>query len=118
MSKNNYSLKNKITFFDEYINTYIGTSIPSVHRELKIKLYDEKYNLIKNMLYATYNKGNIRIKYITEIQVTISMIDILLNEIRKLKCIKEKYIMSSIEQLSEIKTIVYGWKINEEDYKK
>ena len=70
------------------------------------------------MFYATYNKGNIRIKYLVEAQVNLSMIDFLLTQIKDLNCIKSKTVNSAINLVTEIKNVIYGWKFNEEEKKK
>lgn len=117
--KGNYdfTIYNKILDYSQYIRTYISSSIPSAYRDLRIHLLDEVYNLSKNMFYAIYNKGNIRMKYVIEMQVNISLIDMLIRQIQELKSIPKKHIDSSIKKLSDIKNIIYAWKYNEE-YKK
>ena len=112
-----YGLYNKILDFNKYVREYICVCIPSVNRDLRIHLLDECYNLFKNMLYATYNKGNIRMKYLIEIKVNISLIDMLITQIIDLKCVKKKNIDVSINKICDIKNIIYGWIINEESKK-
>lgn len=114
---NGYKLYNKIIAFTKYSRSYILTTIPKIHSDIKIHYADELYNLTKNMYYATYNKGNIRMKYLVESQVNLGMIDFLLLQIKDLKCMKNKNINSAINMLSEIKNIIYGWKFNEEKKK-
>ena len=109
-----YSLYSNILRFGKYSRKYILCSILKVHNDIKIHYQDELYNLSKYMFYAAYNKGNIRIKYLTEIQVSISMIDMFLNEIKSLGCVKDRVINNSVSMLSSIKNIIYGWKFNEE----
>lgn len=116
--KSGYKLYNKIIFFTKYSRTYILSSIPKIHSDIKIHYADELYNLTKNMFYATYNKGNIRMKYLVETQVNLSMIDFLLTQIKDLNCIKTKTINSAINLVTEIKNVIYGWKFNEEEKKK
>jgi len=116
--KKQFSLYNKILDLNKYIRNYIIHSIPSVHRDLKIHIQDECYNLAKNMFYATYNKGNIRMKYLIELRVNLSLIDMLITEISQLESIKNKHINTTISKLSDIKNIIYGWIINEEEKKK
>lgn len=94
-----YKLYTSILKFNKYSRSYILCSIPKVHNDIKIHYQDELYNLSKNIFYATYNKGNIRMKYLTDIQVSISMIDMLLTEIKDLKCIKIDKINNSINLL-------------------
>ena len=64
--KSGYKLYNKIIFFTNYSRSYILSSISKIHSDIKIHYADELYNLTKNMFYATYNKGNIRMKYLVE----------------------------------------------------
>lgn len=117
---NSYDFKiyNKILDYSQYIRTYIAPSISSNHRDMRIHLLDEVYNLSKNMFYAIYNKGNIRMKYIVEMQVNISLIDMMTCQLLELKTIPKKHIDSSIKKLSDIKNITYSWKYNEENKKK
>lgn len=113
-----YKLYNKIILFTNYSRSYILSSIPKVHSDIKIHYADELYDLTKNMFYATYNKGNIRMKHLVEAQVNLSMLDFLLTQIKGLDCIKNKNVNSAINLLTEIKNIIYGWKFNEEEKKK
>lgn len=113
-----YRLYSKILFFTKYSRNYILSSIPKVHSDIKIHYADELYNLTKNMFYATYNKGNIRMKYLVEAQVNLSMIDFLLTQVKELNCVKIKTVNSAVNLLTEIKNIIYGWKFNEEEKKK
>lgn len=120
MKQNNssYRLYNKILFFTKYSREYILSSIPKVHNDIRIHYADEMYMLVKNIFYATYNKGNIRMKYLVELQVNLSTIDFLLLQAKDLNCITNKNINSAISLLTDIKNIVYGWKFNEEEKKK
>lgn len=111
---NNFSLYNRILDFNKYIRTYIASSIPNVHRDLRIHLLDECYNLTRNMFYSSYTKGNIRMKHIIDLRVNLSVLDYLLDEINSISCVKNKRILSSINKLSDIKNIIYGWMLNEE----
>lgn len=74
-SNNDFILLKRVNLFNDYINQYVVSLIPSVHRDIKIHLLDESYNLLKNLYEAIYNKGNIRNKYIIELLVCISLID-------------------------------------------
>lgn len=117
---NNYdfTIYNKIFDYSQYVRNYIAVSIPNNNRDIRIHLLDEIYSLSKNMFYAIYNKGNIRMKHIVDMQINISLIDMLTRQIQELKCISKKNIDSSIKKLSDIKNIVYAWKYNEEEKKK
>lgn len=112
-----YSLYDRITKLIIYSRKYILNSIPKIHNDLRINLTNNLYSLANNMFYSTYNKGNIRLKYLTELQVNISMVDMLFVILRKENIIKKHNIEVVISELSYIKNIVYGWKINEEKIK-
>lgn len=107
----------KIVDFDNYVRKYILSNVPNIYKNDKIHLSDEIYYLIKNMFYATYNKGNIRMKYLVELKVNISLIDMLLGNINSYNCVGNKYINTAISKLNDVKNIVYGWIINEEKKK-
>lgn len=113
-----FTIYNKILDYNQYVRTYIANTIPNNHRDIRIHLLDEIYNLAKNMFYAIYNKGNIRMKHIVEMQVNISLIDMLVRQLQELKCTPKNHIDSSIKKLSDIKNITYAWKYNEEEKKK
>ena len=114
VKNNQYILASKIVMLRKYFELHILSSIPKVHNNIKIHLQDELYYLSKNMFYATYNKGNIRMKYLTELLVNISLIDLFLMELRDIDVIKSKKINNAVSILQAIKNIVYGWKVNEE----
>ena len=61
-----------------------------------------------------YNTGNIRVKNINEMMVTISMIDILTNDILELCPKIKKYVIKSIEILMTIKNMTFAWRKNPE----
>lgn len=113
-----FKIYNKITDYMNYVRKYVAPMIPSVHRDLRIHLLDEIYYLSKNMFASVYNKGNVRMKYLVEMQINLSMIDMIMLELRNLKCISKHHLESSLLKLSEIKNIIYAWKLNEEQKKK
>lgn len=117
VNNNRFSLYTKINKFTIYSRKYIINLIPKVHTDIKIHYTDELYNLSKNMFYSTYNKGNIRMKYLIELQVNISLLNMLLNILKSDKIIKNHNIDVAISSLSDIKNIIYGWKFNEEKTK-
>lgn len=112
--KKTFSLYNQILDFTKYNDRYILPTIPNVHRNLRIHFQDEMYHLAKNMFYASYNKGNIRQKYLVELHVVISLLDMMLYQMRDIQAIKKQHIDAFVLKLSTIKNIIYGWKINEE----
>jgi hypothetical protein len=112
-----FNLYNKILDYDKYIRKNILSCIPAVHRDIRIHLSDESYNLTKEMFYAIYNKGNIRMKHLIEIQVIISTIDMLSTLILDFKCAPRSKVISSLKKLEEVKNIIYSW-INNEEKKK
>ena len=113
----NFNLYNKIIDFSIFVRTNILISIPIIHRDVKIHLADEIYNLSKLLFLAVYNKGNVRMKYLVEMQATISCIDMLSTTIIDLKCCSIKKVKVSLKKLEEIKNIIYAWIINEKKVK-
>lgn len=116
-TQNTFKLYSKLLNLSKYSRSYLLNNIPKVHNDLKIHLADEIYLLTKNVFSATNNKGNIRIKYLTECQTNINMIDFLLTSIKDLKCLNNRNINNTISILADIKNIIYGWKFNEEKNK-
>ena len=113
----NFNLYNKIIDYSKYVRTNILITIPIIHRDVKIHLADEIYNLSKLLFLAVYNKGNVRMKYLVEMQATISCIDMLSTTIIDLKCCSIKKVKVSLKKLEEIKNIIYAWIINEKKVK-
>lgn len=112
-----FTLYTKILDFNDYVRKNICNNIPNIHRDIRIHLLDECYNLAKLMFSASYNKGNVRRKYLTDLRVNLSLIDMLLAQIKNLGCIKNQTINTCINKITSIKNIIYGWIINEENQK-
>lgn len=113
-----FSLYNKIKDFNSYIRLNVANCIPSVHRDVRIHLLDECYSLVSLLFYATYNKGNVRMKYLNDLRVKLSLIDYLLTDMNDYRIIKSKTMNVAISQLATIKNMAYGWILNEEKEKK
>lgn len=109
-----FRLYNKVLQYDKYIRKYILTNIPKVHRDLKIKMADESYNLTRTLYEAEFTKGNIRLKNITEMLVSISMLDFITSELLEIKDLNKKHLETSIRLLTEIKNMSYSWRNNPE----
>ena len=111
VANSEFKLLNKVTELDRYIRNNIIPTIPSVHRDLKIHLLDESYSLVKTLLQSSFNKGNIRNKYINDLIINISLLDYLLGEIGEINNNKKKCLVA-IKLLSDVKNMVYAWKSN------
>ena len=81
-------------------------------------MLDECYELVSLLFGAIYNKGNIRMKYLNDMRIKLSLIDYLIIEIQEYKIVKDKTLNVAISKLATIKNMVYGWVINEEKGKK
>ena len=113
-----FTLYNKVRDFNTYVRINIANSIPSVYSDIRIHLLNECYNSVSLLFGAVYNKGNIRLKYLNDLRIKLSLIDLLISDIRDYKIIKDKTLNVAISKLATIKNIVYGWVINEEKVKK
>ena len=113
-----FRIYNKALSIDKYIRNNIAINIPSIKRDIRIHMLDNSYNLIENITYAMYNKGNIRIKYIINTLVNISMLDYLIGNIRELKDTNKKHIDYILNNLADLKTMISSWRITEENGKK
>ena len=103
----NFNLYNKIIDYSKYVRTNILVTIPIIHRDVKIHLADEIYNLSKLLFLAVYNKGNVRMKYLVEMQATISCIDMLTTTIIDLKCCSIKKSKSFFKKVRRNKKILF-----------
>ena len=106
---NNFLLLEKSKWLIRYSNIYIFPNFPKIHLALKIKLEENLYSLIDNIIRANINKGNIRNKHQKEILVIISLLDFYIGEIYNKKIIKKKRFVSFISCLNEIRKMTYGW---------
>lgn len=100
--------------YSKYIRQYVLANIPNVHRDLRIHLMDEVNSLIRNLVSAESTKGNIRMKYITEMIINIKMLDIISSDIRDFCPESKKHINKSIAILAKIKNMTYRWQQNPE----
>ena len=116
-NKSGFSLLKIVSDYNIYLRSYIINNIPKVHNDIRIHLLDESYHLTKNIMLAGYNKGNIRMKYLIDVKVNISLIDMFISFIRDIDCVSNKYLNSLTGYLANIKNIIYGWIINEEKNK-
>ena len=107
---NNFIIYNLVLNYEKYIRKYVLNKIPNNHRDLRIHLMDENYNLVKYLYYAIYNKGNIRTKYITDLLISLSLLDYILSLIMTVTPENKKYIITSLEYLANIKNMVFTWK--------
>lgn len=113
-----FKIYSEILKYSDYVRKNVISTIPSVYRDLRIHLMDEIYYLKKNMLLAQNNKGNIRMKYITELIVNVGMLDIISDEIRNFCPDSKKKIEKSIYSLTKIRNMLYAWRQNPEGNEK
>lgn len=70
-----FIIYNKVKWLIDYTDVYIINSYSKVRISIKIKLQDNLYNLLENLIRSVVNKGNIRNKYINEMLVNIMLLD-------------------------------------------
>ena len=109
-----FKLYVEILNYSRYIRKYVLCNIPNVHRDLRIHLMDEVNSLIRNSVSAESTKGNIRMKYITEMIINIKMLDIISSDIRDFCPESKKHINKSVAILAKLKNMTYGWQQNPE----
>ena len=117
-NKEEFHLQKYIEEFNTYVHQYLSNNISKVHRNTKIHLDDECYNLIKNLYYSMATKGNIRSKYLVDMLVTVGLIDYLLGQLNSEKGIEKKKIEKAIGKLAIIKTSISGWRNTNESLAK
>lgn len=109
-----FKLYVEILNYSRYIRKYVLCNIPNVHRDLRIHLMDEVNSLIRNLVSAESTKGNIKMKYITEMIINIKMLDIISSDIRDFCPESKKHINKSVAILAKLKNMTYGWQQNPE----
>ena len=105
-----FKLYSEIINYSRYVRKYVLCTIPNLHRDLRIHLMDEIYNLERNIILAENTRGNIRIKYITEMQTNGRMLDLISSDIMEFCPDSKKYIEKSISFLTIIRNMTYAWK--------
>ena len=109
---NEFKLYNKVINYNRYIRKYVVNDIPNIHRDLRIHLLDENYNMIKYLYKCEYSKDNIRNKNINDMYITICMLGFITSELMEIDSKNKKHLIKSIELLTEIKNMTYAWKKN------
>lgn len=114
----NFRLENLIYDLDRYYRLYVANNIPKTQRDLRIHLFEEIYHLHEDVFSATFTKGNIRVKHLSEMKKHMSLLDMLLRHLSERHYVKTNKIEHCASLLCEIKTIVYGWAKREESAKR
>ena len=91
-----------------YLEQYILNSLPKNEKVLRDNITIEVYDIIKNTVKVSINKGNIKLKYINDIKVNIIMIDFYIGILYSKKLIIKKRFLSCIRKIDEIRRILSG----------
>ena len=73
---NNFIIFNKVKWLINYSETYILNSFSKNHMSIKIRIQDNLYDLMENLIRSSVNVGNIRSKYLKEMLVNIYLLDL------------------------------------------
>jgi len=117
-NSNEFQLYTQTVNYSSYVRKNLCVNIPKIHSDIRVHLQEESYNLVKTLLEAQFTKGNIRLKSITNMQITISLLDFLTTELQELNCVTKKNIEISLRMLTQIKNMTYAWKKSIENDKK
>lgn len=110
---NNFIIYNKVHWLINYSDTYILNSFSKVHNSIKVRLQDNLYGLLDNLIRSSVNVGNIRSKYLKEMLVNIYLLDLYIGISLEKKIIKKKRFNSFINSLNELRKMVNSWSMNE-----
>lgn len=108
-----FKLLNKSKLLLKYIESNIICNIPKVHSSYRKGLEENVISLNYNIIKANINTGSIRSKYLKEVLVNISMIDLYLDILLDINVISKKKFMVVIRLLNEIRRMTIGWISNE-----
>lgn len=113
---NVFKLMDKIKSYDLYVRKYVINDIPKIHNDIRIHIFDELFELVKNVKLSSLTKGNIQIKNLINILLNISILDYLFDLLLELNLCSKDKALKSLSKLADIKNIVYSWynKVNEE----
>lgn len=115
--KEEFVIRSKVLEFDKYVRQHIISIIPSKDRDIRIHFLDELYNVVKNLHYAVYTKGNIRVKYLTELIVNISLLDYLFNFVIGYSNSNNLKVHNALNKLLDVRNMIKKWKLTEESKK-
>ena len=110
---NNFIIYNKVQWLINYSDTYILNSFSKVHNSIKVRLQDNLYGLMDNLIRSSVNVGNIRSKYLKEMLVNIYLLDLYIGISLEKKIIKKKRFNSFVNSLNELKKMINSWSMNE-----
>ena len=110
---NNFIIYNKVKWLINYTDTYILNSFSKVHNSIKVRLQDNLYCLMDNLIRSSVNVGNIRSKYLKEMLVNIYLLDLYIGISLEKKIIKKKRFNSFVNSLNELKKMINSWSTNE-----
>ena len=110
---NNFIIYNKVQWLINYSDTYILNSFSKVHNSIKVRLQDNLYGLLDNLIRSSVNVGNIRSKYLKEMLVNIYLLDLYIGISLEKKIIKKKRFNSFVNSLNELKKMINSWSMNE-----
>ena len=110
---NNFIIYNKVKWLINYTDTYILNSFSKVHNSIKVRLQDNLYGLMDNLIRSSVNVGNIRSKYLKEMLVNIYLLDLYIGISLEKKIIKKKRFNSFVNSLNELKKMINSWSMNE-----
>lgn len=79
----------------------------------KIRIQDNLYDLMENLIKSSVNVGNIRSKYLKEMLFNIYLLDLYIGISLKKKIIKKKRFNSFINSLNELRKMINSWSMNE-----
>ncbi len=113
---NVFKLMDKIKSYDLYVRKYVINDIPKIHNDIRIHIFDELFELVKNVKLSSLTKGNIQIKNLINTLLNISILDYLFDLLLELNLCSKDKALKSLRKLADIKNIVYSWynKVNEE----
>lgn len=110
---NNFIIYNKVQWLINYSDTYILNSFSKVHNSIKVRLQDNLYGLMENLIKSSVNIGNIRSKYLKEMLVNIYLLDLYIGISLEKKIIKKKRFNCFINSLNELRKMINSWSMNE-----
>jgi len=110
-----FNLNLDVNKFEYHVRKDLVNNVPAIHRDVRNKVLDEAYYLLCSIYQATYNKGNIRSKYLNDSLVHICILDHYFKTLVELKCVNMKKYDSLVRDLNNIRSRIYGWKRKTDD---
>lgn len=100
---NTFRILDMANDLEEYIRLHIANTIPNIHRDLRIHILNECYELECAIVRSGRTRGNIRQKWLVEITVLLTLIDNSLQKLHRIQNVDARRLEVCARMLADLK---------------